>query len=327
MTTLQTLPGSAHVTASASSTLKRVHPRQVGALVTATINGVVVTWTNVWAGNPQTTEPSAVSTSEPPSPPPIAPGYTWNASPESAATHTSSSAISIEEPTPTFANATQTSAATATPESICGADTGRFTIDVSSTICRTSQQMQATQTFPQSSIRIANSTSTAASDTCPHQASIAQTSNDPFAPISPPQLAVYNYHTDSSTSQSPDAGLELRGELGAGPRVHENAYWIDVYSAWIGCANGGPTDCRIDLIGYDALNSPIATQTLWQRPCLGLVNCKLAQITFSNQFRDLAGLQILAYVNETPVTFYMDDLILGWSNNTCAAQFERSSSP
>lgn len=61
MTTLQTLPGSAHVTASASSTLKRVHPRQVGALVTATINGVVVTWTNVWAGNPQTTEPSAVS--------------------------------------------------------------------------------------------------------------------------------------------------------------------------------------------------------------------------------------------------------------------------
>ncbi|KAL8680431.1 MAG: hypothetical protein Q9186_003391 [Xanthomendoza sp. 1 TL-2023] len=149
--------------------------------------------------------------------------------------------------------------------------------------------------------------------------------DDPFAPISPPQLAVYNYHNDSSTSQSIDAGLELHGELGAGPRVHESAYWIDAYSVWIGCANGGPTDCQIDLIGYDAFNAAIASMTVSQPPCPGLVNCKLAQITFPGDFRDLAGLQVLAYVNKTPVTFYMDDLSLGWSNNTCAAQFERSS--
>lgn len=61
VTTPPALPSAWHVTASASGTLKRVHPRQVGALVTATINGVVVTWTNVWAGEPQATETSATS--------------------------------------------------------------------------------------------------------------------------------------------------------------------------------------------------------------------------------------------------------------------------
>lgn len=148
---------------------------------------------------------------------------------------------------------------------------------------------------------------------------------DPFAPISPPQLAVYNYRNDSVSQTSIDAGLELHGEIGAGPRVSENAYWIDAYSTWIGCANGGPSECTIDFIGYDQFGTSIAQQTLQQPPCLGLANCKLAQVKLTNQFRDLAGLQILAYVKETPVTFYMDDLSLGWSNNTCAAQYERAS--
>ncbi|KAI4225107.1 MAG: hypothetical protein L6R36_004164 [Xanthoria steineri] len=312
---LPTAPSAWHVTASASANLKRVHPRQVGALVTATINGVVVTWTNVWAGEPQATKTSAISTSERPSPPPIAPGYPWIASSESATTQTSSSTILTADQTTTSTNVSETNAATTTPESACGADTGRFTIDFDD--------------LPHFSADAGNT------DIPPifnpyHKLyfnggfGYVPPPDDPFAPISPPQLAVYNYHTDSSISQSPDAGLELRGELGAGPRFHESAYWIDAYSAWIGCANGGPTDCRIDLIGYDAFNLSIAAQTVQQRPCT--TNCSLAQITFSNHFRGLAGLQILAYVDETQVTFYMDDLSLGWSNNTCAAQLERSSS-
>lgn len=34
--------------------LKRHHPRQIGAVVTATINGMVVSWTNSYGGEPQT---------------------------------------------------------------------------------------------------------------------------------------------------------------------------------------------------------------------------------------------------------------------------------
>lgn len=149
--------------------------------------------------------------------------------------------------------------------------------------------------------------------------------SDPYAPISPPQLAVWNVYNDTVIQHSIDAGLELRGEIGAGPRVQESAYWIDAYSVWIGCADGGPTECRLDFIGFDQFDTEIATQTLLQPPCPGLVNCKLVEVEFSSQFRDLAGLQILAYINKTPIAFYMDDLSLGWSNNTCAAQLQRSS--
>ncbi|KAL8917066.1 MAG: hypothetical protein Q9208_008182 [Pyrenodesmia sp. 3 TL-2023] len=227
------------------------------------------------------------------------------------------SAVSPIKPTPPFSNSTQTSAAAATEtSSSCGSDTGLFTINFDD-LPHFSTESPLSDIPP-----IFN----------PYRKlffnggyGYVPPPEDPFAPISPPQLAVYNYRNDSISQTSINAGLELHGEIGAGPRVSQNAYWIDAYTTWIGCANGGPSDCTIDFIGYDQFGTNIAQQTLQQPPCLGLANCKLAQVKLTNQFRDLAGLQILAYVNETPVTFYMDDLSLGWSNNTCAAQDERAS--
>ncbi|KAI4164202.1 MAG: hypothetical protein LQ342_002166 [Letrouitia transgressa] len=148
--------------------------------------------------------------------------------------------------------------------------------------------------------------------------------SDPYPPISPPQLAVFNFYGNVS-SNSPNAGLELDGEIGAGPRASESAYWIDAYSAWLGCANAGPLDCQIAILGYDAFNTRITSQTVRQPPCPGLQKCTLTQINFTDQFRELAGIQFEAFVDKKPVSFYMDDLSLGWSNNSCAAQTERSS--
>lgn len=249
-------------------------------------------------------------------------------------TESSIPTLSIVKPSPPFSNATQTSSATLnTPSSSCDTDTGLFTINVSSFLV--SPTISPSADCRQFDDLPHFSTSTPLSDIPPifnpYQKlffnggyGYVPPPEDPYAPVSPPQLAVYNYHNDSVSQTAIDAGLELHGEIGAGPRVKESAYWIDAYSTWIGCANGGPSECRIDFIGYDQFDTEIATQTLLQPPCPGLVNCKLAQVAFTNQFRDLAGLQILAYVNKTPVTFYMDDLSLGWSNNTCAAQFERA---
>ncbi|KAL8745194.1 MAG: hypothetical protein Q9190_002650 [Brigantiaea leucoxantha] len=148
--------------------------------------------------------------------------------------------------------------------------------------------------------------------------------SDPYPPISPPQLAVFTSYGNISSS-STDSGPELDGEIGAGPRASDNAYWVDAFSAWIGCANGGPSKCQINILGYDALDTRIASQSVTQPPCPGLENCTLSQIYFTAQFRELAGIQIEAFVDEKPVTFYMDNLNLGWSNNSCAAQLERSS--
>ncbi|KAL8898960.1 MAG: hypothetical protein Q9207_006440 [Kuettlingeria erythrocarpa] len=390
--------GLGSVASTASYVIKRRHPRQIGAVVSATINGVLVSWTNSYSGELATSEPvSSVPVSSStltPTTPELAPlpEYSWNPSPAfssspaapaqtlvtqtpslpqptgkatstkaasassavSASTSqqssalptdgglptqtstdsqsisllpssevsltrlpspTSSSVVSLVKPTPPFSNSTQTSAASATePSPSCGSDTGLFTINFDD-LPHFSTESPLSDTPP-----IFN----------PYRKlffnggyGYVPPPEDPYAPISPPQLAVYNYHNDSQTSI--DAGLELHGEIGAGPRVSENAYWIDAYSTWIGCANGGPSQCTIDFIGYDQFGASIAQQTLQQAACPGLTNCKLAQVKLTNQFRDLAGLQILAYVNETPVTFYMDDLVLGWSNNTCAAQYERAS--
>ena len=116
------------------------------------------------------------------------------------------------------------------------------------------------------------------------------------------------------------------GEFGAGPRASDSAYWIDAFSLWLGCENVGPSDCVITINGYDSAHSTsVASKTVTQPPCPGLVNCQLALIEFNRDFRNLAGIQILAAVDRKLTAYYIDDVRLGWSNNTCAAQAKRSS--
>ena len=67
------------------------------------------------------------------------------------------------------------------------------------------------------------------------------------------------------------------------------------------------------------------TQGFMLPPCAGMMNCSLALVELADGFRNLTGLQIIATVGTTAVDWYMDNLSLGWSNNTCAAQLERSS--
>ena len=120
--------------------------------------------------------------------------------------------------------------------------------------------------------------------------------------------------------------FELPGEIGSGPRDSESAYWIDAYSAYLGCTNAGPDDCSIVVKGFQntSLFSTIS-QGFTLPPCPGMKDCSLTLVEFADGFRNLNGLQIIATVGTTPVDWYMDDLSLGWSNNTCAAQLERSS--
>ena len=118
----------------------------------------------------------------------------------------------------------------------------------------------------------------------------------------------------------------MTGEIGAGPRASDSAYWIDAYSAYLGCNNPGPGDCDIMVKGYQIFSAfSYITQGFTLPPCLKLENCSLALLEFADGFRNLTGLQIIATVGTTPVDWYMDNLSLGWSNNTCAAQLERSS--
>ena len=150
--------------------------------------------------------------------------------------------------------------------------------------------------------------------------------SDPFLPESPPQLAVYRANNASDADGSPDAGLEQAGEIGAGPRASGSSYWIDARSMWFGCSDGGSLPCQVTINGYrDGSEGISISQTFNMPPCPGLKGCSLSRVQFANGMVDLSGLQILASVGGTAVDYYLDDLVLSWSNNSCAAQQERAS--
>jgi len=55
-------------------------------------------------------------------------------------------------------------------------------------------------------------------------------------------------------------------------------------------------------------------------------NCQLQKVEFPQSFRSLTGLQIQAFTGNQQRMFFMDDLAMAWSNNTCAAGLLRQSS-
>ncbi|OCK83731.1 hypothetical protein K432DRAFT_346567 [Lepidopterella palustris CBS 459.81] len=147
---------------------------------------------------------------------------------------------------------------------------------------------------------------------------------EPYPPASAPNVVMF-FPSTSPLPNEPLAGDVLPGEIGAGPRAPVNAYWFDVYSTFLGCDDEGPTDCTIQATGYryDAATGKevIAAQENSTIPtCPGFKDCHLTPVTFSDQFRNLSGIQFEAFINGTgPRIFMMDSLAMGWVNNTCSA--------
>ena len=121
------------------------------------------------------------------------------------------------------------------------------------------------------------------------------------------------------------------GEIGDGPRDAISAFWFDAYSAFLGCDNFGPQDCTMVLSGYtwnQAAKTEVLsyTQNATIPACVDFKDCHLQKVDFPESFRSLSGLQIQAFVENEQKIFFMDDLALHWSNNTCAAGMLRQSS-
>lgn len=130
------------------------------------------------------------------------------------------------------------------------------------------------------------------------------------------------------TTGSPDVGDDILGEFGAGPRARNSAYWVDAYGASMGCDNRGPEDCIVTFSGFAYLKATdeeviqvSASTTI--PPCPELRDCPLLPVQLGDNFTGLSGLRIVARVGDKPVIWFMDDVQLGWSNNTCVAGLER----
>ncbi|KAI9735909.1 MAG: hypothetical protein M1834_001375 [Cirrosporium novae-zelandiae] len=303
--------------------------RKVPTMVTATIDGQVVSWTNNWPGYPLLATSSASSTDTckegTPTPTPVTSASTSliirsTMSYNSSSTSMNTTAISITTATTFSTSATSLASVASTS---CGLS-GKFTIDFDD-LPSFSPANNDTADFPP----IFNPY-----DHFYFSGGFAYVPppTDPYLPFSPPHLAVYTPNGTSTDTSSPDAGLEEGGELGAGPRDYETAYWFNVYSAYLGCDNPGPDPCTLNITGlkYDAISKSevILTEGAVELPpCPGVrPNCSLVEVAFGTQYQMLSGLRIRATVPGLgDRMWYLDNLELEWWNNTCAAGLERES--
>ncbi|KAL1306693.1 hypothetical protein AAFC00_005363 [Neodothiora populina] len=153
--------------------------------------------------------------------------------------------------------------------------------------------------------------------------------SDPFPPVSEPRLVMF-LTNETGPSDNPGAGGEHVGEIGAGDRASQSAFWFNAYSAYLGCDNAGPEDCTVQVSGYVFQGSGkevMAYQQNFTLPgCPGFDNCRLKHVFFPKSMVGLSGLQFQASVNGEHRVFFMDNLSLGWYNNTCAAGLMRTRS-
>ncbi|KAK0253167.1 hypothetical protein LTS09_011838 [Friedmanniomyces endolithicus] len=126
----------------------------------------------------------------------------------------------------------------------------------------------------------------------------------PYLPSSAPHLAVFLANGSGMTASSMQPG-----EVGDGPYESMSAFWFDAFSyTWSPDANN-------EIATY--------TQNATVAPCPGLANCQLQQVSFPTSFRGLSGVRMQAFVGNEPRMFFLDDMALGWSNNTCQAGLTR----
>ncbi|KAI9816614.1 MAG: hypothetical protein M1827_001747 [Pycnora praestabilis] len=303
--------------------------------VTAAIDGTVVSWVNNWSGYGGEVSTSPSST--------VDPSISITSASATLSTVSSTTVIhQISPPTsststiiievselPTSTQVISTSSAATPLPSHCG-EYGNFTLNFDD-LPRFSPTNNDTASFPP----IFN----------PYHHlffsggfAYAPPPTDPFPPISPPLLAIFVANVTASEGSlvtfdngNPYTGDEAFGEFGAGPRLADSAYWVDVYSAYVGCDNGGPDDCTITFDGFTYGASTdeevlAVSQTFTFPPCPGFVDCHLTLVELGEGFRGLTGIRMLASVAGVPKIWFMDNVQMTWSNNTCAAGLERQES-
>ncbi|KAK5169007.1 uncharacterized protein LTR77_006316 [Saxophila tyrrhenica] len=156
--------------------------------------------------------------------------------------------------------------------------------------------------------------------------------SEPYTPKSSPHLAVFLGNASGIRSKHPDNGDYIKpGEIGDGPRESMSAYWFDAFNAWFGCDNRGPQPCVLVFSAYTwGLATKIEALTFQHNAtvpaCRRSEDCQLQKVDLPTSFRGLTGLQMQAFVGDEQRMFFMDDLALRWSNNSCAAGLQRQNS-
>ena len=156
---------------------------------------------------------------------------------------------------------------------------------------------------------------------------------DPYLPSSKPLLLEFipNFNVNGT---NPNAGPNtaedgFSGDIGNADHGQLGCFGFNVYGASLGCDSVGP-DCDFSFTGYrvnllQGGTNKVAQQNIAVPPCPALSNCDLVPINLDQTFEDLDTIRVNVTVAGAPKIFWLDDLRLGWYNNTCAAGLCRQS--
>jgi hypothetical protein len=123
------------------------------------------------------------------------------------------------------------------------------------------------------------------------------------------------------------------GEIADGP-YHEGdpAFFFDAFETYLGCDNAGPEPCMMEATRYmwdtEARDDvPSLTQNYTLPACEGYRQCQLTRVVFPPTFRNMSGIRMRATKGGRPRMFFMDDMKMRWTDDSCAAGMRRQKSP
>jgi hypothetical protein len=154
---------------------------------------------------------------------------------------------------------------------------------------------------------------------------------DPYFPSSKPLLTEFipNFTINKTNNDSGPNNQQLgySGDIGNGDHGLAGCFGFNFYGASFGCDSRGP-DCDFTFTGFRYDRATQQTNQVAQEgsvvpACPPLQDCSLVPVIFTNEFMDLDSIRINVTVVGNPKIWWMDDLQLGWFNNTCAAGFCR----
>ncbi|KAF2857970.1 hypothetical protein K470DRAFT_200694, partial [Piedraia hortae CBS 480.64] len=150
----------------------------------------------------------------------------------------------------------------------------------------------------------------------------ASEAREPFTPRSSPNVGVLLSGSIKRTMTVP------LGRISTGPYRALSAFWFDAFDGWFGCVTFGIGPCTFAIQGYvfdrnlgEELLAFAKNQTV--PACEQARGCELRLIEFPPIFRGLSALQVKAYVGDMEQAFVMDDLHLGWADQSCEAGLKR----
>lgn len=136
-------------------------------------------------------------------------------------------------------------------------------------------------------------------------------------------MFVPNFTLNSSNPNSgPNAADSgFAGDIANGDHGLTGCFQFNFYGASVGCDSTGP-DCVFKFTGlrYDPAtgnNTEVARHIHKVAACPGLDNCSLVPIDLVDTFKDLTVLRVSVTVANQPKIWFMDDLRMGWFDNSC----------